>query len=182
MIIAKQKRDENIIEYILYMWQIEDLIRANNFNMKKIDQNIISQYKNLDADKTLEVRYWWENLVEMMKNEKKELSGHLQVNINMVNDANQLHIKLIKQPKEISYIKAFQAAIPMIHDFEMKSAAPFYNDIELCLTAIYSSYLLKLQKKEISEATTHAIKTFSRFLAILAQKYKLDSEGKLEID
>ena len=28
MIIAQKKRKENIAEYLLYMWQIEDLIRA----------------------------------------------------------------------------------------------------------------------------------------------------------
>lgn len=28
MITASQKRKENIAEYLLYMWQIEDLIRA----------------------------------------------------------------------------------------------------------------------------------------------------------
>ena len=29
MKIASQKRKENIAEYLLYMWQIEDIIRAN---------------------------------------------------------------------------------------------------------------------------------------------------------
>ena len=33
MIIARQKRKENIAEYLLYMWQVEDLIRANKFDM-----------------------------------------------------------------------------------------------------------------------------------------------------
>ena len=29
MITASAKKRENIAEYLLYMWQIEDLIRAN---------------------------------------------------------------------------------------------------------------------------------------------------------
>jgi len=32
MIAAQQKRKENIVEYILYIYQIEDLIRAFQFN------------------------------------------------------------------------------------------------------------------------------------------------------
>ena len=44
MIIASQKRKENIAEYLLYMWQVEDLIRANNMDLDKIEQNIISKY------------------------------------------------------------------------------------------------------------------------------------------
>ena len=47
MFIAKQKRKENIAEYLLYMWQIEDLIRANNCDIDKIEHNIIDKY-NVD--------------------------------------------------------------------------------------------------------------------------------------
>ena len=36
MIVAKQKRKENIAEYLLYMWQVEDLIRANQFDLSLI--------------------------------------------------------------------------------------------------------------------------------------------------
>ena len=43
MIIARRKRKENIAEYLLYMWQVEDLIRANNFDMdsaKNVRQSV----------------------------------------------------------------------------------------------------------------------------------------------
>lgn len=39
MIIARQKRKENIAEYLLYMWQVEDLIRANKFDMDSINRS-----------------------------------------------------------------------------------------------------------------------------------------------
>ena len=181
MIVARTKKKENIIEYILYMWQVEDLIRSNQLDIAQIDKNIISQYKE-DADKILEIRDWWDNLTEMMKMEKKENTGHLQVNINTVNDVHQMHLKLLKQPSEIAYINAYHSAVPMIKEFELKSAAPYDNDIELCLTAIYSSFLLKLQGKEITEGTHKALKAFTKFLAILAVKYKQDHEGKLEFE
>ena len=38
MIIARQKRKENIAEYLLYMWQVEDLIRANKFDQPHGDR------------------------------------------------------------------------------------------------------------------------------------------------
>ena len=44
MIIASQKRKENIAEYLLYMWQIEDLIRANGLDINKIISNVIDRY------------------------------------------------------------------------------------------------------------------------------------------
>lgn len=181
MIIAHQKKSENIIEYVLYMWQIEDLIRANQLDMKLIDEKIISKY-NQPADKLLEIRDWWENLVEMMRQEHKKDAGHLQININIVNDINQLHLFLLKEPDEMRYRHLYQLATPFIQEFEMKSALPYENDISLCITAIYSSFLLKLQGKEISKGTAEAIQVFSQFLAHLAKKYKLDQEGKLRAD
>ena len=57
MIIAQQKRKENIAEYLLYMWQVEDLIRAYNFDIDKIEANIISGYAISD-DKKKEVKEW----------------------------------------------------------------------------------------------------------------------------
>ena len=44
MIIAKRKRKENIAEYLLYMWQVEDLIRANKFDMDSIRRTVIAHY------------------------------------------------------------------------------------------------------------------------------------------
>ena len=57
MLIAQQKQKENIIEYLLYMWQLEDILRATNFDIKQIEKLIISQY-DVDADTTLEVFKW----------------------------------------------------------------------------------------------------------------------------
>ena len=45
MIIASQKRKENIAEYLLYMWQIEDMIRANGLDLGKIRTNVIDRFK-----------------------------------------------------------------------------------------------------------------------------------------
>ena len=41
MFTAEQLRKQNIAEYLLYMWQIEDLIRANDCDIEKIKANVI---------------------------------------------------------------------------------------------------------------------------------------------
>ena len=47
MYIASRKHKENIAEYLLYMWQIEDLIRANGLDIDLIKANVIDRF-NLD--------------------------------------------------------------------------------------------------------------------------------------
>ncbi len=178
MIVARQKKKENIIEYILYMWQIEDLIRANNMDLSLIDKNIISSYQQ-DEDTILEIRDWWNNLMEMMRLENKVEKGHLQININILNDVNRLHINLLKTPNEVAYQHLYNSVAATIQEFDNKSGNNLDNDVEICLTAIYSSFLMKLKGQDVSEQTSLAIKSFSKLLNVLAKRYKDDQEGKL---
>ena len=36
MYIAKQLKEKNIAEYLLYMWQVEDIIRAHSLNIDQL--------------------------------------------------------------------------------------------------------------------------------------------------
>lgn len=180
MIVAQQKKKENVIEYLLYMWQVEELIRANRLDMSLIDKHIITGYQQTE-DVLLEIREWWENLVEMMRLENKSEHGHLQVNINVLNDVNRLHVLLLKTPNEVAYQHLYNSMAATIQEFDNKSGNQLSNDIEICLTAIYSSFLIKLKNQSVSEQTETAVKNFSKLLSLLAKKYKEEQEGKLDV-
>ena len=49
MIIAQKKRKENIAEYLLYMWQVEDLIRAAGVSPEGVEQLLLPRY-DVDED------------------------------------------------------------------------------------------------------------------------------------
>ncbi|MCU4173632.1 DUF4924 family protein [Carboxylicivirga sp. N1Y90] len=180
MIVARQKKKENIAEYILYMWQIEDLIRANELKMENIDKNIIRSYQQSE-DVILEIRDWWANLCEMMTLENKQTSGHLQININTVNDVYQLHLRLMKAPNEVAYQHLYNSVAGTIEEFNKKTGEKLSNAIEVCLTAIYSSFLMKLKQQTVTKETEDAIKIFSKLLATLSKKYKEEQEGQLDL-
>ena len=59
MFTASQKKKENIAEYLLYMWHIEDIIRANALDLEKIEENIIQKYKNLSDKEKNELKEWY---------------------------------------------------------------------------------------------------------------------------
>ena len=100
MLIARQKKEENIAEYIIYMWQLEDLLRANQLDIERIQKLIIDPHPVDEATKK-EMREWYENLIQMMKLEHVEEKGHLQFIKNTVEDLNDLHMELLQKPKEI---------------------------------------------------------------------------------
>lgn len=180
MIIAQKKRKENIVEYMLYMWQVENLIRANNLDMDKIEQTIISKYNITDETLRKEVYDWWDNLTEMMRIEKRESSGHLQITQMLMNDVYNYHLHLLTLPEEIPYQNAFQNAWPDLSSLITKIPnGEKLHHVELALTAIYDYFLLKLQQKTILADTTNAIVRISHFMAILSAKY-LKAERELE--
>ncbi len=179
MIIAQQKRKQNIVEYILYMWNVEDLIRANNLDIKRIEENVISKYAIDDLAKRQEVYDWWDNLCEMMRREGKQEGGHLQIITMLANDLYNFHLYLLTQQSEIPYQNAFRTAWPDLSLLMTKIPdGDKMQHVLLALTAIYDYYLLKLQGKTVLADTTNAVVRISHFMAILSQKY-LKAEREL---
>ena len=51
MFVAKELRKTSIAEYLLYMWQMEDLIRAYGLSLSKIRNEYISKFDYTDEQK-----------------------------------------------------------------------------------------------------------------------------------
>lgn len=178
MIIASQKRKENIAEYLLYMWQIEDLIRANGLDLDKIKASIINPYPVDDATKH-QITEWYESLIDMMRRENVEKSGHLQLNKNVIIQLTDLHLALLKDPRFPEYTAEFYKTLPYIVELRAKSGEKPTGEIETCFNALYGMLMLRLQSKEVTAETRQAITQISRFLALLSKDYHLDREDKL---
>ncbi len=178
MIIASQKRKENIAEYLLYMWQIEDIIRANNLDIDKIEANIISQYQ-LSDDQRRQMVEWYESLIDMMRREGVEKKGHLQITRNVITQLAALHQTLLKDPEFPEYTALFYKTLPYIVELRSKAGEDRQGELETCFTALYGMLLLRLQNKEISPMTQDAIREISRFIATLAHYFKLDDNDQL---
>jgi hypothetical protein len=181
MYIASQKKKENIAEYILYMWQIEDIIRAYQLNIDLIIANIIKKFQ-LSPDKEKELTEWYESLIEMMRSENIQQEGHLQINKNVIIDLTDLHHALLSQPNYPEYNTAYHKAISTINELKTKQNNSIDNDIEVCLSFMYGVLLLKLQKKELSEGTLKAKDIISEFLIQLSIKYNAYKADKLDLE
>lgn len=178
MYTASQKRKENIAEYLLYMWQIEDLIRANGLDLDKIRTSIIDRY-DLPQEKKKEMEEWYESLIDMMRREGVEKSGHLQLNKNVIIQLDDLHRQLMADPKFVDYQSAFYNTLPYIVELRARQGDNKLGEIETCFAALYGTLLMRLQGKEISKETSDAMAHITRFIALLAHYFKLDQEDKL---
>ncbi len=171
MLIASELKQTNIAEYILYMWQTEDMVRAFDFDINKIKENIVDKYEVSDEIKE-DILSWYKSIIEMGELENIQKSGHLQILRNIVNDMYDLHLWLLNRPEETQYRQYYDSALPHIKALEEKMQGSAENEIDVCLHGLYAIMMLKLQNKEITNDTKVAIETFRKLIALLSEKYK----------
>ena len=181
MLTASYLKKNNICEYLLYMWQVEDLIRALHFDLSKIVAVLVDSTSFKDDAERINVVEWYESLVDMMRREDIEKSGHLQLNKNVIIDLEELHLQLLKSGKVPSYNAKFYHVLPLINQLRTKSAAGL-SDLELCFNFQYGILLLKLQKKEISKDTLSTQEEIAKFMVLLAKNYHAYVNGTLDLE
>ncbi|MDH6356669.1 DUF4924 family protein [Parabacteroides sp. PF5-9] len=181
MIVAQQKRREHIVEYLLYMWQIEDLIRANQFDIEQISQTVISQYDQPE-DVKKQIIQWYEELIAMMRSEGVKEKGHLQIHTNVILALTDLHLRLMRSSKETVYQAAYYKTLPYIVQLRAKSGGVEIPELETCLTAIYGYLMLRMQGKTITPETLTGVQQISTFLGVLSEKYREEQKGELNLD
>jgi hypothetical protein len=162
------------------MWQIEDIIRAFEFDFNKIEESIISKYAQPEEVKD-KIRNWYADLMTLMKQEQIEKSGHLKMVKGVLNELFEFHKALLKSVNETKYADAFQKAIGNIAIYREKSKLHNATDVEVALSGLYAFLLMKLQKREITPETISAMATFSNMLGLLSAKFRKYEEGELEI-
>ncbi len=170
MIIAREKYKTNIVEYILYMYQIEDLIRANHFDAIELETNVISKY-TLPENQMNELRAWYRNLIKQMNKEDIKEDGHLFALKDLIFKLNDLHIQLINTLQEESYLENYKWSSGFIIELKEKMKIPEITEIEVCINGLYGYMLLKLKNAKISQETSEVMAVFSQLLRYLAGKY-----------
>ena len=182
MYISRQLKQQNIAEYLLYMWQVEDMIRAYGLDRERIRQGIVEPYPSLNDEQRKELMQWYDDLIAMMRTEGVTEHGHVQINRNVIVWLTDLHLRLLRSPKFPYYSAAYYKALPFIVELRAKGADKDAPELQTCFDALYGVLLLKLQKREISEETQKAIKIISDLLAILAEYYNKDKKGELDLE
>ena len=147
----KSKKD-NIAEYILYLWQMEDYLRA-------FPQN---------AEATPELH----DLNEMMHREGIVEGGHLALANNALSELEDLHTTLLNE--DAMYRAAIIRLQPSLNLLKAKTDRPTMSDIEACLVLLYQIMMLRLQKKEITPETASVQQQATQVLTFLSRTYHDD--------
>lgn len=181
MLESDKKRSENIIEYLLYMYHTEDVIRSCQLNLDLIKSAIIDPSELKDEEKK-ELMSWYKEIVHKMEQDNIEDRGHLQELIDIIGELSYLHSRLISDQTNDKYKSKYDAANSHLVEISQKSSGATLNPIELALNGIYGVMTLKMKKQDVYPETIEAVKTFTEFLAYLGKVYHLVKRGEYRLN
>ena len=180
MYISQELRKKSIAEYLLYMWQVEDIIRAYDCSLTRLRREYIARFDYND-EQISELTDWYGNLVTMMNSEGKREKGHLQINQVVLQQLVELHAQLLESTKFPFYTAQYYKVLPFIVELRNRGDKN-QNEIETCLNALYGTMMLRLQNREISPDTKHAISEITTFIGLLSDYFLKDKEEGLEFE
>ena len=180
MYIARKYKETNIVEYVLYMWHIEELIRSMNLDIEAIQRNVIEAFEVSDESKA-EIRAWYEDLIKEMRSQGIVEQGHFSELTEYMMELTYLHQSLLTVYQDTEYQELAKLAQPNIEELKKKAMKQPRFEIETAMNGLFGVLVLKLNKKQISEATQDAVKTISKMIAHLAKQYQKMKEGTLTL-
>ena len=165
MFIAQKLRSQSVSAYLIYMYQVEDLIRAYGLDADRIAAEYLPRF-GYDEEQIKQAKEWYESLARMMKEEGKVETGHVQVVQNTLELLEDHHQELLADTDEQDYRAAYYKALPHIVALRTQGNNKDKKEMENCIDALYGATLLKMQGKELSAGTQAALKPISELLRL----------------
>jgi len=144
----KNKR-ENIAEYILYLWQLEDYLRAFP-EMAEGNEELSDILRMMHADDVMD-------------------GGHIQLAQIALKELEELSDDILSQ--EATYRAAMIRITPALNLLKARTDRPAMSNIEACLVLLYQIMMLRLQKRPISAETQEVQQQATSMLQYLSKTY-----------
>ena len=168
--IAESKKSQNIAEYIIYLYQQEDLIRSFQGNLEEIRQYVVAHFPVEEMEKE-GIFNWYRDLKNQMEKEGIMEKGHLEETQKLVKELSKIHWQLLKTDK--TYFESYQKAKPYILQAVMEAEGQdLGNEIQICLNGVYGLLLCRLLGKKVSDEQLKSAEAFGEVLSLLNLVYQ----------
>ncbi|MEB2777285.1 DUF4924 family protein [Algoriphagus sp. D3-2-R+10] len=169
--VAENKKSNNIAEYIIYMYQMEDLIRSYQGNADEIKTFVVEKYP-VSEDAKKEITVWYLKLLAQMKSQDILEKGHLEELNVIVSELAQIHWNLLKT--DPTYFEAYGKAKPFILEAVMQAEGQdLGNEIQICLNGVYGLLLCRLLGKKVTDEQLKSADAYGDVLSTLSYHYKV---------
>lgn len=167
----QHRKEENVASYIISMWHIEDLMRAADMDMRKVEDRLIVPLE-ADEESRVQMRDWYADIIARMKEEGIERVGHLKEVEETLNELEFLHRTFVDVLNDEEYDALYAKAEPGILTLQQHAGGDPSGVIETCFTAIYGVMVLKAKDREVGKETLEAEGHIRRLLERLSLHYK----------
>ncbi len=182
MYIAQRKRSENIAEYILYLWQLEDLLRAMQFSPEAIYAKLVAPVAAEDPEAGSRLLLWYVEIGNLLRQEGKEKSGHLDHTLHLIADLQRLHGELPDAPGGERYRELYAKLQPELPRLRELMGKEDVSDVELAFRALYAVMLYRIKGDKTKESSiSDVIELVSPLVGELARVFNLAERGELDI-
>ncbi|MCM1151011.1 MAG: DUF4924 family protein [Alistipes sp.] len=181
MDIAQAKRRENIAEYILYLWQVEDLLRALQFSPEAIYSQLIAPRSELSEEQKPTFLMWYLDIAGLLRQEGKVEKGHLEHTLHLIQDLHDLHLQLLKLPAGAHYRTTFARLESELPRLRAVMGNPGMSDTELCFRALYATMLYRIKGQGDRPAVADTIDLISPAIGELAAMYGKVERGEIDL-
>lgn len=183
MDIARRLRRDNIAEYILYLWQLEDLFRGLQFSPQAIYSQFVAPRTDLSPDEQQALQQWYVEYCELLEREGKRTVGHSEHTLHLIADLADMHQRLMTLPIGARYRTlwiSLEEVLPDLRSAAGDSAAEV-SDIELCFRALYGAMLYRLKGDKGRGAVEDTLAYVSPVIAELVKVYGEVERGETDL-
>ena len=172
---------ENVAEYILYLWQLEDLLRALQFSPEAIFSTLIAPRKDIADEQKHVFLLWYMDIANLLHQEGKDEKGHLEHTLHLIGDLHDLHLQLMKLPVGEHYRRTYARLEPELPRLRAVLGNPGMNDTELCFRALYAAMLYRIKGEGDKSAVGDVVELISPVVAELADLYGKVERGEIDL-
>lgn len=180
MDIAQKRRKENIAEYILYLWQLEDLLRALQFSPEAILSTLVRP-RELKVEEQQVLLAWYVDIAQLLIEEKKSEKGHLTHTLHLIRDLHDMHLRLLREPEGEAYRARFARLEPHLPSLRKLLGNENISDTELCFRALYAAMLYRI-KGEGESVVSDTLEVVSPVIAMLSEFYHKVERGEISFE
>ncbi len=177
---AQTLRKQNIAEYILYLWQLEDMFRALQFSPEAIYSQFVAPRTSLDEQSRSVLLTWYMELVDLLQREGKEEKGHLDHTLHLIADLHNMHLQLMELPVGARYRTLYARLDEVLPDLRALFGSEI-SDTLLAFRALYAAMLYRIKGEGAKGAVTDTIEFISPVIAELASIYSKVERGEIDL-
>ena len=165
--------------YILYLWQLEDLLRALQFSPEAIYSQLVAPRQIEEQQKEIYL-LWYMDIVNLLREEGKEQSGHLDHTMHLIADLHNLHLQLMELPVGEHYRATFANLAPHLATLRSTLDREEASSTEICFRSLYAAMLYRI-KGQGEKAVADTLEFVSPVVAELSAMYGKVERGEVDL-